>query len=171
MTNQPYIRAIIDEAVAKAIEAGRLQESSMADDAFKATERRLYALPALKKKVESDKKKLAHIVSQGPHDRSKSLIRLQRSDYCVDPETMFAAITLNIKARIAKDEYEIETVVHAMESYDDDPFYPTVTGKYIDKYDDEDIAADLGCGTTLVWKHRTRIVRNIAIMLYGVLAV
>jgi len=171
MTAQTHIRAIIDEAVSKAIEAGRLQASAMADDAYKATERRLYALTTLEKKVRSEKKKLADIESQGPSERSKSLIRLRKTGYRVDPETLFAALIQDIKARIAADEYEIETVVSAMESFSDDPYYPAVVGKYIHHYDDEDIAVELDCGTTQVWKNRTRIVRDIAIMLYGVLAV
>ena len=44
-----------DAIIQKAVNAGRAQGMSIAKDAYKATERRLYALPVLRQKVEDDK--------------------------------------------------------------------------------------------------------------------
>ena len=46
-----------DAIIQKAVNAGRAQGMSIAKDAYKATERRLYALPVLRQKVEDDKEK------------------------------------------------------------------------------------------------------------------
>ncbi|MDR2513893.1 MAG: hypothetical protein LBD02_01645 [Christensenellaceae bacterium] len=164
---KPTVKSMIEEAVNAGLMQGRLQASSTAKDAYKATERRLYAIPVLKKKVDDDKDKLEEILTHGAPERSKSIVRFQRTGYRVSLEDMLEALIKDLRATIAADEYEIETVEHAMSFFVDDPFYPAVTGKYIDGYDDEDIAVDLECGTTQVWKQRSRIVRNIAIMLYG----
>lgn len=56
-----------DAIIQKAVNAGRAQGMSIAKDAYKATERRLYALPVLRQKVEDDKEKLEQIKTQrGP---------------------------------------------------------------------------------------------------------
>jgi len=160
-----------DAIIQKAVNAGRAQGMSIAKDAYKATERRLYALPVLRQKVEDDKEKLEQIKTHGAPERSKSIVRFQRSGYRVDPEEMLEAIIRDLEATIAATEEQIETTTTAMETFKDDPFYPTVTGRYIDRYEDEDIADDLGCSTTQVWRQRSRIVKDIAILLYGTDAV
>lgn len=164
-------KALITEAVNAGLLAGRAQASSLAKDAFKATERRLYALPILQKKAAADTEKLAEIREHGPHGRSKSIVRFQRTGYRVDPEDMLDAIIQDLEATIAADQNEIDTVSRAMEAFKEDPYYPTVTGRYIDRYEDSDIADDLGCSGVTVWKQRTRIVKDIAVMLYGAQAV
>lgn len=171
MGKQPDIQTLIEQAVKAGLQAGRAQASTTPKDAFKATERRLYALPILEKKVADDKDKLHEIRTTGPHGRSKSVVRFQKSGYRVDPEEMLEAIIRDLEATIATDEHEIATVRRALEGIADDPFYPAVTGRYIDRYDDDDIADDLGCGTTQVWKQRTRLVKDLAVLLYGAIAV
>lgn len=164
-------KALIAEAVNAGLHAGRAQASSMAKDAFKATERQLYAIPTLKMKLENDREKLHDMKTHGAPTRSKSIVRFQRSGYRVDPEEMLEAIIRDLEATIAATEDQIETTTRAMETFKDDPFYPTVTGRYIDRYEDEDIADDLGCSTTQVWRQRSRIVKDIAILLFGTDAV
>ena len=121
-------------------------------------------IPALEEKLRDMK-------TNGAPTRSKSIVRFQRSGYRVDPEEMLEAIIRDLEATIAATEDQIETTTRAMETFKDDPFYPTVTGRYIDRYEDEDIADDLGCSTTQVWRQRSRIVKDIAILLFGTDAV
>ena len=160
----------VEEIIQKAITAQQVATMKRGQDAFKATERRLYAIPILEKKVVSDREKLEVMKNPVSSMRSMSVIRFQRNGYRVGPEEMLDAITQNLEATIAADEHEIATVKGAMEAFRDDPYYQTVTGRYIDRFEDEDIAAGLDCGTTQVWKQRTRLVRDISIMLYGATA-
>ena len=163
--------ALIIRAVEMGIQAGRKQACDNSKSAFRLTERRLYALPVLEKKILADRDKLTDLKQGGLHERSKSIIRLHRPGYRISPEDMLNAVVKDLEASIAADEHEIETVRWAMEMFSDDPYYYTVTGKYFYRYDDDDIAEDLNCGTTHVWKQRTRIVKDISVMLYGSSAV
>jgi hypothetical protein len=76
-----------------------------------------------------------------------------------------------LEKKVAADKHEIDTVRGILETFKDDPFYFAVTGRYIDREEDEDIAVKLDCSANQVWKQRTRIVSDIAVMLYGVAAV
>jgi hypothetical protein len=167
MAKKLDIKALIDEAVNAGLNAGRAQASSTAKDAFKATERRLFAIPILERKVKDDKEKLAELQENGSRWQSKSITRFQRTGYRVTPEEMLEAIIQDLEATIAADEYEINTIRGILETFKDDPFYMAVTGRYVDREEDEDIAAKLDCSANQVWKQRTRIVSDIAVMLYG----
>ena len=147
-----------DAIIQKAVNAGRAQGMSIAKDAYKATERRLYALPVLRQK---------QITTHEAPERSKSIVRFSRTGYRLTPEEMLEAIIKDLEATIAADEYEIETLEKALAHIEDDPFYPAVEAKYIDGLEDDDIAADLKCGNTQLWKQRGRLVRAVAVLLYG----
>jgi hypothetical protein len=164
-------KALIEEAVNAGLKAGRMQAAFVAKDAFKATERRLYALPFLEKKIAADREKLEEINAHGPKERSKSIVRFQRSGYRVDPEDMLEAIIKNLEATIEADEEEVAAVRRAMAPFENDPYFFAIIGKYINRYEDSDIAEELGCSGVQVWKQRTRIVKDISVMLYGSSAV
>ena len=110
-----------DAIIQKAVNAGRAQGMSIAKDAYKATERRLYALPVLRQKVEDDKEKLEQIKTHGAPERSKSIVRFSRTGYRLTPEEMLEAIIKDLEATIAADEYEIETLEKALAHIEDDP--------------------------------------------------
>lgn len=164
-------KALIVEAVNAGLLAGMMHATSTAKDVLKSTERRLYSIPVLERKVRNAKDNLTDMRTNGARWNSKGIVRFQRTGYRVDPTEMLDAVIQDLEAAIAADEYEIETIRTAMEVFEDDPFYRTVTGKYVDRHEDEDIASDLGCSATQVWKQRTRIVQDIAVMLYGAAAV
>jgi hypothetical protein len=164
-------KALIAEAVNAGLQAGRAQASSTAKDAFKATERRLYALPVLERKVKDDKEMLEEILSRGPRERSKSIVRFQRSGYRVSPEEMLEAIIGDLEATIATDEHEIATVRRALGDIVDDPYYMAIEGKYIKGLPDEAIAEQIPCDPTTVWRNRKRLVQRLAILLYGAVAI
>ena len=110
-----------DAIIQKAVNAGRAQGMSIAKDAYKATERRLYALPVLRQKVEDDKEKLEQIKTHGAPERSKSIVRFSRTGYRLTPEEMLEAIIKDLEATIAADEYEIETLEKALAHIEDIP--------------------------------------------------
>ncbi|OPZ65908.1 MAG: hypothetical protein BWY85_00267 [Firmicutes bacterium ADurb.Bin506] len=166
-TKSPDFDAIIQ----KAVNAGRIQGSSTAKDAYKATERRLYALPVLRQKILDDREKLDEIRTHGTRERSKSIVRFSRSGYRISPEEMLEAIIRDLEATIAADEYEIECMERAIARFENDTYFETVSGRYFNEYEDADIAESLGCSGVTVWKQRNRIVQKIAVILYGSQAV
>ena len=133
--NAENIESIITRTVRETIEAYRASSSRSVKDAFKATERRLYALPDLREKL--------------------------------TPEEIFEAVVTDTEAEIAADEHEIEAIERALAAISDDPYYLAVTGKYIDHMTDEEIAGEIHCDATTVWRNRKRLVQRLAVRLYG----
>ena len=74
---------------------------------------------------------------------------------------------MDMEATIAADRYEIEALERALATVQDDPYYRALSGKYLDDVDDRDIAEDLECDTSTVWRHRKRLVQRVAVWLYG----
>jgi DNA-directed RNA polymerase specialized sigma24 family protein len=165
------IESIIKKAVQEGINAGRKQAERAPGDAYKATERRLYALPVLIKKVEDAKERLKELEQTGAPGRSKDVIRFARAGVRVSPEEILETLIADIKASIAADEYEIETMRKALQLIEDDTYYPAVKGKYIEGLSDEKIAAAVSCDPSTVRRNRGRLVRTLAVWLYGAGAV
>jgi DNA-directed RNA polymerase specialized sigma24 family protein len=162
-------KALIAEAVNAGLQAGRAHASSAAEDAFRATERRLYALPILERKAKDDREMLEETLSHGL--RGRSAVRFRRSGYRVSPEEMLEAVIGDLKATIAADEHEIAAVRRALCDIVDDPYYMAVEGKYIKGLPDEAIAEQMPCDSTTVWRNRRRLVQRLAILLYGAAAI
>lgn len=134
----------VEEIVKLAVAAGRTAAERAPADAYKATERRLYALPILREKLERDRKRL--------------------------PELNGIA-RANLEAGIAADADEVKTLDHALADCAGDAYYKMVTGRYFEGADDEQVAKLLDCETVTVWRHRRRLVERIAVWLYGAAAV
>ena len=167
----PEIKAIINEAVNAGLVAGRMQASTTARDAYKATEKRLYALPILESKFNNDKLVLDELISEGTQNRSKSIVRFSRNGYRLSPEEMLDGIVNDLKSTIACDEHEIVTIRCALDMVSADGYYRTVTGKYFDDKSDEEVADEIDCDPSTVWRNRKRLVQRLAVWLYGTAAI
>lgn len=165
------IEKIIERAVKEGIEAGRKQAERVPVDAYRATERRLYALPVLVRKVEDAQLRLKELEQTGAPRRSKDVIRFTRTGVRVSPEEILDAMIVDIKASIAADEHEIETVKKALRNIEDDTYYVAVSGRYFEGISDEEIAKQIPCDERTVRRHRGRLVRVVAVWLYGAEAV
>ena len=58
----PKQKENVENIIKRAVEAGRISAERSARDAFKATEKRLYALPVLRVKIRDDKERLAKVL-------------------------------------------------------------------------------------------------------------
>jgi DNA-directed RNA polymerase specialized sigma24 family protein len=171
INNKPDIEAIIKRAVEAGLAAGRKQAEQTARDAYRATERRLYALPTLEKKVQDAREKLRELEEHGLHEKSRDVIRFHRSGRRISYEDILDALMLDIRASIAADETEIDTLKKALEQIEDDTYYPAVKGRYFEGFSDEKIAGQIHCDERTVRRHRGRLVRVVAVWLYGAEAV
>ena len=108
--SQENIRDIIMQAV----EAGRISAERTAKDAFKATERRLYGLPALKIKLEDDLERLEEFKLYGPRERSKSITRFVKNGNRLTPDEIWEAVLIEVKGY---DEFLSMTDKEAREAY------------------------------------------------------
>jgi len=165
------IEKIIERAVKEGIEAGRKEAERAPIDAYRATERRLYALPVLVKKVQDAREKLQELLDHGLHERSRDVVRFHRSGRRQSQDEIFDALVTDIKSGIAADETEIETIKKALKNIEDDNYYLAVKGKYIDGLSDDEIAKAVSCDPSTVRRNRGRLVRILAVWLYGAEAV
>jgi hypothetical protein len=164
---QSNIEAIIARAVKAGIEAGRTQAGQAPVDAYRATERRLYALPTLYKKVEDERQHLEELQQSGFHERSKDIARFNRSGVRLTLEEKLEALIQDILATIAADEYEIATIKKSLEIIENDAYYFLVKRHYFDGVSDDDIGVDIKRDRTTVCRQRGRLIRILAVWFYG----
>jgi hypothetical protein len=165
------ISTIIQKAVDASFTAGRLQGQRAPDDFYKATERRLYALPVLQRKLESLREKLEDLETAGSPRRSKDVKRLCRPGVRLSPDEVLDALIADCKADIAVNEHEVEVIQEAMEGIEDDPYYSAISGRYFDGLSDEEIAEQIPCAAATVRRNRKRLIRGVAVWLYGAEAI
>ena len=161
------MKTLIEEAVNKGIAAGVAINESTTKDAFKDTEKRLYAYPILRKKIEDDKDYLRQIEGVGLPGRDKSILRYSRSGSRVSPEEMLAVEIKDKMAAIARDEHEVGMIDNALTVIIDDYYYDTIEAKYFRGEKDEDVAENICCDPATVRRNRNRLVKQLSVMLYG----
>lgn len=134
----------VEKIVEMAVMAGRMAAERAPADAYKATERRLYALPILREKQKWDRERLPKLEG---------------------------AARADLEAAMAADAYEIEALEWALVNCAGDPYYQTVTGRYFERLDDEQIGKLSHCDVSTVWRNRKRLIQRISVYLYGAFAV
>ena len=165
--NDSQYREYIDMAVEKAIEKNNIASAKAPKDAYKATERRLYSIPVLRIRIADKKEELEELLRFGPKSKSKSVVRYQRDGNRLDRDEVIEALATNARADIASDEYEVEELMKAMSIVENDPYFLCVKGRYELGLTDEQIAAQITCDTTTVWRTRKRLIQRISVRLYG----
>lgn len=158
----------LESGIRMAVEAGRMAAARTAKDAFKATERRLYAIPDLRAKQKDDEEELEDTRLYGLKERSHSITRFFKSSVRLTPEEILEAVVIDLEAAIAATRHELEALDKALSSIEGAPYYLTVAGKYIERMTDGEIAEKIPCDTVIVWRNRKRLVQRVAVRLYGV---
>lgn len=95
-------------------------------------------------------------------------MRLIRPGMRLTPEEVHSAQMAELRARLAADEREVRKMQHALRSIGEDPYYLTIELKYFDNVKDADAALRLRCDPATVRRNRRRLVRRLALRLYGV---
>lgn len=157
----------VEEIIRESVNAAIVSAERAPKDAYKATERRLYAYPYMKKKLEDDMDALNEVKKYGPREKSRSIVRFQKSGGRLTQDEIFSAVVLDLEAAIASDESEIIAVEKAISYIEEDGYALCVTGRYFEDLDDDTIARQLGCDSTTVWRNRKRLVQRVSVMLYG----
>ena len=142
-----------------------------AQAAYAATEKRLYALPILRERIEDNREELTELESMGVEalrHHSSSLVRLIRPGMRLTPEEVHSAQMAELRARLAADEREVRKLQNALHSVAEDPYYLTIELKYFSGIKDADAANRLRCDPATVRRNRNRLVKRLALRLYGV---
>jgi hypothetical protein len=160
----------LDEVIIKTIYATRLDCAQTPNDSYKATEKRLYAYPVIKEKIEHDREMLERYIAGDKPSRDKSIVRFQRSGVRLSDEEILKVLIQDITAKIAANEYEVETIDRAMEIIANDQYVNLITYLYFEGRSVDEICDGVPCERSTVFRHRSRLVQIIAIFLYGVSA-
>jgi len=167
----PKLMAVINEAVERAVAATRTAQATEAKDIYKQTERRLYAYPHLLEKVQDNIARLTDLEAGITQGHSTSIVRFSPSGVRVDPDDMLEAILCDARARLSRDQQEVEVIQKALKGIERDAYFATVPARYFDGRADWQVADELHCDDSTVRRNRARLVRVITIRLYGVAAV
>lgn len=159
----------IDQAVAKALAAGRLSVTQGQKDTYRATERRLHALPTIRRKMEEEREDLAQLTDpeQEIPGRSADIVRFHRLGLRLSDEDILAARIADLECRIASKEYEIREIERALKEVEKDGYFRLLGMKFFEGLSDETIAEALHCDPSTVRRNRARLVRTMSVWLYG----
>ncbi len=161
------IQAIIDKAVNAGIRAGYVAANQTPSNTYKATEKRLYAYPDLLKRIEDNKELLRDIATEGAPEHSKSIARFGGSGVRLSQDEIIEGLMTKTNEEITRDTYEVETIAGALALIKADPYYIVVTARYFEGKNDDQIAEAIPCDVTTVRRNRGRLVRRLAVRLYG----
>lgn len=151
-------------------EADKVSRREMEKRAIQATERRLYALPILMQRIEDNREELNELESCGKdalRGHSMSLVRLIRPGMRLDPDEVHEAQLGELRARLAADEREVRKMQAVLNDLTEDPYYATIELKYIKGETDMEISKKLCCDPSTVGRNRARLLKRMAIRLYG----
>lgn len=164
------INLAVDKAVERALFSGYIQWEKSTKDIYAQTEQRLYAYPVLIDKLELDTEQLAEYKKGKKRDRSKSvhIARHNTTGNRLDPDEILDALIQDLTAEIAKTKHEINIIELALKKIEDDQYYSVIYGRFVEGRTDADIAEnDAHCDDSTVRRNRGRLVRRIAVFLYG----
>jgi hypothetical protein len=160
----------IDEIITRTIYATRLDCAQIPNDSYKATEKRLYAYPVIKKKVEHDKEMLERYNEGDKPEKSKSIVRFQKSGVRLSDEEILEVVIQDITAKIAANGYEIETIDRAMEIIADDQYVNVIKFLYFEGKSEDETCEEVSCKQSHMYRQRSRLIQKVATFLYGVSA-
>lgn len=173
---QVNIEKIIEQAVNKAVKEtmllGAEQAKTEGKNIFKQTERRLYAYSELRNNIAKYTLDIQDLRREDP-GRSRDIASFSTNGSGVkfsDEEIQEARIML-LQRKIYRDKTEIDEIDFALQPVKDDEYYPIVTMKYFEQKTDEEIAEKIACDPRTVRRNKSRLVRTVAVKLYGATAV
>ena len=172
MSNQKQtVEQIIEQAVHKAVNATIIASERKPKDAFKATERRLSAYPAIKLHVQDVKEKMDEIRAYGAPTTSKSITKYNKTGIRLTPEEIQEALLQDLTAVVARNEEELETIDRAMAAIANDPDVSLIRYRYFEGKSDKEIAELMNYDATTIWRKKNRLIGRLAVFFYGVDAV
>jgi hypothetical protein len=170
MPTKKSSRPTIDEVIAKTIIATRRDCLQTPKDVYSATERRLYAYPVIKAKIKNDMELLERYLGGERPSKSSWFIRFQKSGIRLSDEEILDALIEDMRAKIAADECEIETIDKALEFIGDDRYVKVIPCLYFEGKTISQTCDEVPCDRSTVFRQKSRLVRRLATFLYGACA-
>ena len=168
MPTKKTAKPTIDEIITKTIYATRLDCAQIPKDTYKATEKRLYAYPVIKEKVEHDKEMLERYLAGDKPSKSNWFVRFQKSGVRLSDDEILEVLIQDITAKIAANEYELETIDRAMKIIAGDQYVKVISCLFFEGKTIAETCEEAHCERSTVFRQKSRLVQHIATFLYGV---
>jgi DNA-directed RNA polymerase specialized sigma subunit len=163
---QLYITSAIKRTVKETIdEIFKAQESAAKRNCFKEVERMLYSMPALEEKVRQDEEDLQKEVLE-PTGKSKSIVRF--SPGCGGGAMDLDEYTASRKASMIRTKVEVDRIRKALENISGWDYYMIIPMKYFQGSTLDEIAFEINLDKANVCRHKNRMIRQLAVLLFGV---
>ena len=136
---------------------------------YKQTEARLYAYPVLQENIKRYEKDIKDLEIEKITCRSKDLARFSAcaGGIRLTPKEIQEGKIIGVKIKLERDKKEIEEVAAALKIIEGDYYELAVLGKCFESIADSHIAEKLSCDESTIRRNRSRLVRKIALFLYG----
>ena len=143
----------------------------MMNDYMRRAEQRLYTYNDLFAKLQNDRLDLTDLKREGPSDRSKDILyRSVRGGVRLSNEELWQLKIDRLAKKIDDDDKELSRLRDAVDSVKDDHYGACVRMKYFEGRTDAYIAEELCCDISTARRNRQRLLRRIAVRLYGAAA-
>ena len=167
MPSKKTAKPTIDEVIAKTIIATRLDCVQVPKEVHKATEKRLYAYPVIKAKIENDRELLERYLGGEAPSKSSWFVRFQKSGVRLSDDEILETLIQDVKAKIAANEYEIETIDRAMKFIEADQYVKVISCLYFEGKTIAQTCDDVSCDRATVFRQKARLLQRLATFLYG----
>ena len=145
---------------------------SDAKELYKQTERRLYAYNDIKAKLANDIKDVDDLKKEGIAERSKDIIyRSVSGGVRLSPEELQQIKIDAINEQVQDGKRELARLNDAISAIEDEDYGKIIRLKFIERRRDEYIAELMCCDSSTIRRHRSRLVKRIAVRLYGASAI
>ncbi|WP_094607751.1 hypothetical protein SPSIL_008860 [Sporomusa silvacetica DSM 10669] len=170
------IQKIIEQAVDKAVKAtmflGADQARTETKNLFKQTEIRLYAYSELRNNIAKYNLDIKDLRCESP-GRSKDIASFSTHGGGIKftEEEIQEARIMILQKKIYRDQTEIDEIEFALEAVQNDEYYPIIEMRYFKGMKDDKIAEIVSCDPSTIRRNKNRMIRRIAVKLYGAQAV
>lgn len=163
----------IDKAIKSVMQTGIHRGKIEAKEAFRKTESRLYAYPELIKNIEKYKLDIDDLKREGAGKRAKDLVFFSAragGSRLTDEEIKEGRILI-VQIKMERDQAEVDEINYALEVVKEDEYYQIIEMRYFQGMKDDEIASILSCDPSTVRRNKSRLIRMVAVKLYGAEAV
>lgn len=139
-------------------------------DCYKATEARLWAYPTLKDNIIEYARDIRDLEREHITEKSKDITCWGGAGSRLSPEEKQQARIIAVQVKLERDKAEIAKIDRALdrlEASECDLASVFIRQVYFKRCPLEDIALIEGCSLSTIQRRRTRLVRQLALILYG----
>ena len=167
---EKLIKQTVTEVITTGVLVGMQAAKNEVKNVFKQTELRLYAYPELKKNIDKYLADIEDLECESP-GRSKDIVFYRTGSSRLTADEIQEARIMVIKGKINRDQNEINEIDFALEAIGKDEYYQVIAMKYFEGKNDDEIAEIISCDPSTVRRNKSRLIRRIAVKLYGAQAV